>query len=524
MNVRPLAAQILAYARERLPVTPTELRTLGKPRVVQEWLLTAWRYYAVAIALVLYARFLFEPSLGWLFRRLYPMAAAAAPAQEPSRLERLRDRVRTATQNVQQSGPPEWQVAMETFAGNLHLLAAMIVLFGLWASIRPGLARAEQRLHAEITRGDRALTEGNPVIATQFYLSAQPWASTPALARLVTERVEEASKGSVRPPAGTGPQGPSAESVDADATLVHPQSTPSATPGTPAPSGSPDATMVMQQEGPQRIGPSGRYQLRRMLGAGAMGEVHEAFDTMLERTVALKKLPAHLASDSQFLLRFTQEAKALAKASHASVVQVYDIISDETGTYLALEFVAGGDLGDLIKDKGAMAPAEALKVATQIASGMAFAHRQGIVHRDIKPMNILVTTDRQPKITDFGLAKMPGSAQMTMDGTVMGSPSYMSPEQANGTGADARSDIYAFGITLFEMLTGQTPFQGSSDQVLAQQRTGRVPAPKGAPKALQAIVLRCTEPKPEDRYADADALVADLERVRLRRSSTARKG
>ena len=238
---------------------------------------------------------------------------------------------------------------------------------------------------------------------------------------------------------------------------------------------------------------SRRYEIVRELGQGNMGVVFDAVDHVLDRPVALKQLPAWLATEADFVARFQQEARALARLSHPHIVQVYDFFEAQGRIFMVLERVAGGDLARKIAREGAFDVAAAADLGVKMAGALGYAHEQGIVHRDFKPSNVLVTEDGTPKVTDFGLAKIARSSTLTQEGAVLGSPLYMSPEQAAGKPADLRSDIYALGVTLYELLTGRTPFSGDTAQVLAQQITQPPPAPRAfnpdLPEELQRHLL-----------------------------------
>ncbi len=401
-------------------------------------------------------------------------------------------------------GPPKWKSATETALPMLWFLCGGVALFGLALHVRPAAEAAESLAADARRKADEALQQNRLPDARAQYQEYMRWTLRDRdlirtkVARLNDQIAQDA----------IGASRVNAPSAPVDRTLV----TSAGATAVGALPTSPDGTVVMQAQS-NRIGPQGRYELRKMLGKGGMGEVYEAWDGDLERVIALKKLPPHFAADAQFLTRFQHEAKALARVSHPFIVQVFDIIRDPSGVYLALEFVSGGDLQGLIQREGKLNPARTLELARKMAEGLAFAHDKGIVHRDIKPLNILLTEDGQPKLTDFGLAKMESATQLTMDGAILGSPHYMSPEQVNGKPADARSDIYAFGIMLFVMLAGETPYQGDTGQVLAQHLTQRVRSLPDVLPALDAIVQRCTEREADARYADGRELLAALNGV-----------
>ena len=234
----------------------------------------------------------------------------------------------------------------------------------------------------------------------------------------------------------------------------------------------------------RRVGPGSRYHLTAELGRGGMGVVYLATDAVLERDVALKEFPARFANDPGFTERFRQEAKLLARLTHPNIVQIFDFVEDEGHLWMAMELMQGGDLDEMLRRTGALPQEAAVAIALPLAEGLGFAHSRGVVHRDFKPQNVLFTGDRIPKITDFGLAKSADASMHTVEGSILGSPRYMSPEQASGQDADLRSDLYSFGVTLFQMLTGKVPFDGDTASVLAQHITQPPPPPRALVPAL----------------------------------------
>ncbi|MEN8158448.1 MAG: serine/threonine-protein kinase [Myxococcota bacterium] len=259
---------------------------------------------------------------------------------------------------------------------------------------------------------------------------------------------------------------------------------------------------------PLSMGGEQRYRIVKELGRGGMGVVYEAFDVVLEREVALKELPLHLTSQREFVRRFKQEARLLARLSHPNIVQVHDLVEHDERIWIAMELVKGGTLADAIERSGGALPwSRALQLAEQICRGLDYAHSQGVIHRDIKPINVLLTQDENgaAKITDFGLAKHVGASAHTQEGTLLGSVPYMSPEQAAGRKADTRSDVYSVGITLYEMFTGHVPFEGEVAAVLAQH-VSQPPARlrrlrPDVPEGVEGVVHRMLAKRPEQRPA-----------------------
>lgn len=257
----------------------------------------------------------------------------------------------------------------------------------------------------------------------------------------------------------------------------------------------------------------GRYQLTRIVASGGMATIYAALDLRLDRQVALKVMHPHLAQDEQFVARFIREAKAAASLSHPNIVSVLDQGWNQGGVpcvFIVMELVEGATLRDYIHEQGALPIARALQIITPIASALAAAHKLGIVHRDIKPENILVSKEGRIKIADFGLARgaLLGSTLTAESSVILGSVSYLSPEQVQRGISDARSDVYSLGIVLFEVLTGQKPFQGEDPvQIAIKHVNDRVPAPSSINPEISSevdeLVLRATDVNPDKRPKDA---------------------
>jgi eukaryotic-like serine/threonine-protein kinase len=261
----------------------------------------------------------------------------------------------------------------------------------------------------------------------------------------------------------------------------------------------------------------GRYRIQRKLGAGGMADVYLAEDQELGRRVAIKILNGRHANDDQFIERFRREAKNAAALNHPNIVSIYDRGEAEDTYYIAMEFLDGRTLKELIVSRGAAPVNVAIEYARQILSALRFAHRHGIVHRDIKPHNVLVDGDGRVKVTDFGIARA-GTSQMTEAGSIVGTAQYLSPEQARGGEIDPRSDLYSLGVVLYELLTGKTPFDGETPVEIAMKHLSNAPKPPSklrsdVPPELDKIVLRALAKDPNDRYQSADEMEADLDRV-----------
>ena len=262
------------------------------------------------------------------------------------------------------------------------------------------------------------------------------------------------------------------------------------------------------------IGSNDRYLIRYELGRGAMGIVYCAQDQILGRNVALKKLPADLREDADLIRRFKQEARALAHLSHPHIVQVYDFVQDCDQAWIAMELVEGTDLADHLENKGVIPINETVRLATQMADGLAYAHARGVIHRDFKPANVILSDEGAAKITDFGLAKTAQSSVHTQVGSMLGTPAYMSPEQIQGKAVDAHSDIYAAGVTFYQMISGRLPFTGDFESIIAQKLT-QSPVPLSdlngdVPKQLKNMVLQMLAKEPHRRPKGMDRVAEIL--------------
>ena len=259
----------------------------------------------------------------------------------------------------------------------------------------------------------------------------------------------------------------------------------------------------------------GRYELRGILGEGGMATIHRAWDRQLEREVAVKILREQYGSDPGFAARFRQEARSAGSLSHPNIVSVYDYGAEDESQFIVMQLIEGRDLSTLLSERGRLPPDEAAHIAAQVASALDAAHRGGIVHRDVKPGNVMITRDGEPKVTDFGIARAASEASMTLTGTTLGSVHYFSPEQARGDEVTGASDVYSLGIVLYEMLTGRRPFEGDSAAGVALKRLTDDPPPPSVydsslPEGLVAIVMRALERDPARRFASAGAMAAAL--------------
>ena len=261
---------------------------------------------------------------------------------------------------------------------------------------------------------------------------------------------------------------------------------------------------------------SERYEVLSKLGAGGMADVYKGRDLMLNRYVAIKVLKKEYREDESFVKKFRSEAQAAAGLMHPNIVNVYDVGEDRGLYYMVMELVEGITLKEYIQKKGRLSAREVISIAIQMCTGIEAAHDHNIIHRDIKPQNIIISKEGKVKVTDFGIAR--AATSHTVSSNAMGSVHYVSPEQARGGFCDAKSDIYSAGITVYEMITGQVPFDGESTVSIAMKHLQEIIKPPSTivpdiPRALEDIILKCTQKSPERRYPNAGALIKDLKRT-----------
>ena len=258
-----------------------------------------------------------------------------------------------------------------------------------------------------------------------------------------------------------------------------------------------------------------RYKIERQIGSGGMALVYEAKDVMLDRKVAIKMLRPEFVSDEDFINKFRHEAKAVAKITHPNVVSIYDIVEGENSLYLVMEYIEGRDLKSIIKQRGKLSVVEALDIANQVTAGVEVAHKNNIIHCDIKPHNILINNNNQVKVTDFGIARAVTSSTMTITDTIMGSANYFSPEQAQGKEINTYSDIYSIGIVLYEMISGQVPFEGESPISVALKHIQKEPKnlieiSPSIPIQVNKLVMKALSKEPKDRHKNAAQLREEI--------------
>jgi len=268
----------------------------------------------------------------------------------------------------------------------------------------------------------------------------------------------------------------------------------------------------------------GRYEIVKELGRGAMGVVYQAHDPHIDRLVALKVLRQDRVVSEDFIQRFLREARAIGRLSHSNIVTVYDVGQDHETIYIAMEYLEGKPLNEVIKE-GRLGFEDIINIGIQVAEALEYAHKKGIIHRDIKPSNIILTPNGQVKLTDFGIARIEdhSAQQQTMAGEILGTPIYMSPEQATGKTVDGRSDLYSLGVILYELTVGKRPFQGENIAVIFQAITQNTPTAPAVidptvPQNLSDLIMKSLMKTPEERFQSGkemgDAISAHLTKER----------
>ena len=259
-----------------------------------------------------------------------------------------------------------------------------------------------------------------------------------------------------------------------------------------------------------------RYEIIKSIGEGGMANVYLAFDTILERNVAVKVLRGDLASDEKFVRRFQREALSASSLSHPNIVEVYDVGEEEGNHYIVMEYVEGKTLKQLVQKRGALTIPEVIDIMKQLTDGLAHAHDAYIIHRDIKPQNILILDNGLLKITDFGIAVAMNATSLTQTNSVMGSVHYLPPELANGKGPTIKSDIYSVGILMYELLTGEVPFKGDNAvEIALKHMKEKIPSVRKInpviPQSVENIILKATAKNPRNRYNDVREMYNDLD-------------
>lgn len=449
-------------------------KLIHKPKVILHWLITArWAQIALlALALTM-------PSL--LPNAVDGIVNTISPAPKPkSAVQRISSFLRHA-----QGSSSEFDEKRENRQKITRTLlwsgSGVLVILLLWLHIPKGVNLASRLAREREEKAD-ILASTNPLQSMLLYQSAIALSVSPDAETSLNEKIAAIDQVS----AVSRARDTSSSSV----TSTHWQQTNYIAPGS-------------HQNQPSMSAAGTRYRMKKLLGKGAMGYVYLARDTVLDREVAIKQLLPQWCHDEQFIGRFKQEAKALAKLSHPNIVHVHDLVEESDYTWIIMEYVNGEELALKITPGEAMDFDVAVTLTIQMSKAMQYAHDQGVVHRDFKPANVLVAADNSAKIMDFGLAKFVHSAGLTQVGTVMGSPAYMSPEQAAGKPVDWRTDIYALGVTLYLMFCGVLPFDGDTPSVISQHLSAAPISPKkrnnAIPASIDRIILKMMAKQPEDR-------------------------
>ena len=263
---------------------------------------------------------------------------------------------------------------------------------------------------------------------------------------------------------------------------------------------------------------AGRYEIIDELGKGGMGKVYRVEDTKVKEEIALKLIKSEIAADKKTIERFRNELKIARKISHRNICRMYDLGEEGFLQYITMEFVAGEDLKRFVKRAGQLTSGKAIYIAKQVATGLTEAHRLGVIHRDLKPQNIMIDQDGNARIMDFGIARFVDSDKLTGSGVMIGTPEYMSPEQAEVKEVDKRTDIYSLGVVMYEMVTGQVPFEGETPLSIVMKHKTTMPRNVRdintlVPKELASIIAKCLEKDRNNRYQSAEELIEDLNNV-----------
>jgi serine/threonine-protein kinase len=263
---------------------------------------------------------------------------------------------------------------------------------------------------------------------------------------------------------------------------------------------------------------AGRYQIIEEIGKGGMGKVYKAQDKKIKETVALKLIKPEIASDKKTIERFGNEMKFARKVAHRNVCRMYDLGEEKGVHFITMEYVPGEDLKGMIRMMGQLGAGKTISIAKQVCEGLEEAHRLGVVHRDLKPSNIMIDKDGNARIMDFGIARSLKGKGITGPGVMIGTPEYMSPEQVEGKEVDQRTDIYALGVVLYEMVAGRVPFEGDTPFSIGVKQISEIPRPPKEindqiPEDLSRVILRCLEKEKEKRYQSAGKLRTELENI-----------
>lgn len=444
--------QLTTELKQSIPLVPAVWQ---KPTVIRHWLLSARKAQIALIALIIIVPFILNPLLDMLLTTLFG----------------------TVTEEhlfglfINEKTHPNLEVAKSIAHGILWILSFLIFIY-LFLSHLPDVVTHAREVVQDKTKLADQLLKNNPSESILLYNFATQWNVDKDYEITLSTKLNNIS-----------------DTVfdDLDKTISI-------------------STQIDSPSESQNFSHSfiaDRYPVKKQLGSGAMGNVYLAEDIRLKREVALKQLAPGLSSNKQLIARFRQEAVALARLSHPHIVQIYDFFEAEGFLWIVMEFVNGGELEDKLKAE----PLElehTLRLVKQLAEALSYAHAKGVIHRDFKPANVLLTESGDVKISDFGIAKLAQSSIHTQLNTVMGTPSYMSPEQANGDSVDLRTDIYSLGIVFYQMLSGELPFKDDTKSIVAQHLTKQAPLlndnHSAVPVKIDQIVQTMLKKKAADRY------------------------
>lgn len=484
-SVRIYCGQKVQHFRERAGISASFVPILiRRPAVALLWLRSARAAQIVLLALLVTVPILFTPVTDRILEVIYPQVSEQklfGLVQTTHDDPRLPNRKRMA------------RVALWSGAGTL-------VFFMFFLHIPTSVERARARSREDEDRSDRLVSEQ----PNESYLLYQSSLKMTIDAEDIA-RIEGKIRSLNSSPSGAYPARSSLPAVpDSEKTLA-------------------DACSAVEQGindtdiwgGTFRVGSGGRYHLNGLLGHGATGTVCRACDTVLERDVAIKALLPDLINNSKAVSRFRQEAKVVAQLTHPHIVQVYDMIESNGRIWIVMELVKGGELADLLSEKGRLSIAEVATLGVQMAEALSYAHARGVVHRDLKPSNVMLTVSGLPKIMDFGLARITQSNQKTRTGAILGTPYYMSPEQVQGKEADSRSDVYAMGVVLYQMLTGRVPCEGENIASVLHRQVNENPLPPSrissdVPEELSHFILAMLQKDSNDRVKDMHLVAKTL--------------
>jgi len=470
-SVIGLKHQIVTQIRESVRLVPVVKR---KPRVLRHWLLSAHKEQIMLVVLFTLIFFVVTPFLDQILSQIFSpvtretLFGLITTRQEDPRLE-------------------DFQLVSR----GLVWTATVILAIYLFIRLIPASLKNAQKIAKEKEQQADRLIESNPSQSILLYDAAREWSWDEQ-----TESELEAKLASLK-------------------VKLNPEITNNGV--LPIEADNVNGTIILSASDADKNKKAiidGRYQLKEELGSGAMGIVYLAEDLRLNRDVALKQLSPAFGSDEHLRARFRQEALALARLSHPNIVHVYDFFEWNRLFLIAMELVEGEELENRLSTSEPLEQAEVLQLAIQMAEGLGYAHHRGVVHRDFKPANVLITDSGQIKITDFGIAKLTKSSLHTQVNTIMGSPAYMSPEQANGEETDHRADIYALGIVLFQMLCGERPFNGDTKSIIAQHLIKSPPhlheKRSEIAAELDELVHKMLAKKPDDRCQSMDEVIRVL--------------